>query len=253
MRNMVPISSYRFVDQTSDQNVDGEPAGDWRWAMQEAGIDFLSLLSAANRRCILEGSRRANYAAGAIVIKPDGPPRVFIVERGLARCYWSVPDGRQATIAFLHPKELVCASTVAGHPSCTFVQVITESTLTMLDMETVRHLAATEVEVAAAISKHLSMRLRTAHRLIAVRSLGSIRERVAYDLLDRASQSQLIVGRLEVKATQADIADSIGSSREVISRALTSLRLKGIVETAPGVVRILAPTALASIVGAFVI
>jgi DNA-binding transcriptional regulator LsrR (DeoR family) len=61
------------------------------------------------------------------------------------------------------------------------------------------------------------------------------------------------VGRLEVQATQADLADSIGSSREVISRALTSLRANGIVETAPGVVRILAPTFLASIVSAFVI
>jgi CRP/FNR family transcriptional regulator len=132
------------------------------------------------------------------------------------------------------------------------MQVITESTLTMLDSKTVSDLAATEIEVAAAINAHLSMRVRAAQKLIAVRSLGSIRERVAYDLLDRASQSQLVVGRLEVNATQADIADSIGSSREVISRALTSLRAKGIVETAPGVVRILAPTVLASIVGAFV-
>jgi CRP-like cAMP-binding protein len=132
------------------------------------------------------------------------------------------------------------------------MQVVTESTLTSLDPETVQDLVATETEVAAAISAHLSMRVRAAHRLIAIRSLGSIRERVAYDLLDRASQSQLVVGRLEVRATQADIADSIGSSREVISRALTSLRSRGIVETAPGVVRILAPSLLASIVGAFV-
>jgi len=132
------------------------------------------------------------------------------------------------------------------------VQVVTESALTSLDPQTVRDLAASETEVSAAMSAHLSMRVRAAHRLIAIRSLGSIRERVAYDLLDRASQSQLVVGRLEVRATQADIADSIGSSREVISRALTSLRAKGIVETAPGVVRILAPSLLASIVGTFV-
>jgi CRP/FNR family transcriptional regulator len=251
MRNMVPISAYRFVDQTADQYVDSGPAEAWRWAGQEAGIDFLSLLGVTNRRRILEGSTRANHPAGTIVITPDGPPLTFVLERGLARCYWSVPDGRQATIVFLHPKELICPS-VIGRPSCTYMQVITESTLTMLDSKTVSDLAATEIEVAAAINAHLSMRVRAAQKLIAVRSLGSIRERVAYDLLDRASQSQLVVGRLEVNATQADIADSIGSSREVISRALTSLRAKGIVETAPGVVRILAPTVLASIVGAFV-
>jgi CRP/FNR family transcriptional regulator len=236
-----------------DSNVDEVPDHDWRWAGQEPGVDFLSLLSDSNRRRILEGSTRANYPAGSIVVKPGGPQFTFVIERGLARSYWTVPDGRQATIAFLHPKQLICERTVVTASLCTYVQVVTESTLISLDLEVLRELAATEIEVATAISAHLSMLVLSAHRLIAIRSLGSIRERVAYDLLDRASQSQLVVGRLEVKATQADLADSIGSSREVISRALTSLRARGIVETAPGAVRILAPAFLASIVSAFVI
>jgi CRP-like cAMP-binding protein len=258
MRNVVPTSAYRLMDRTTDDRTVGDrtadegPAEDWRWLGQESGLDFFAMLSPSNRRRILEGSTRAEYPAGTIVVKPDGPPFAYVVERGLARLYWSVPDGRQATVAFVHPKELVAERALAGHPSGRFFQVVTESTLMELDIGVFRKMAETEVEVAAAIAKHLSMRVRAAHRLLGVRSLGSIRERVAYDLLDRASQSQLVVGRLEVRATQADIADSIGSSREVISRALTSLRAKGIVETAPGVVRILAPSLLASIVGVFV-
>jgi CRP/FNR family transcriptional regulator len=247
MRNTVPIYAY----SSADHNIEDGPAEDWRWTAQESSLDFLSLLSASNRRRLLEGSTPVVYPAGTIVVTPDGPPLAFVIEGGLARCYWSVPDGRQATITFLLPKELVCPTFVGGH-SC-FIQAIGETTVTNIDPETLRKLAATERDVAAAMSAHLAMRVRNAYRLIAVRSLGSIRERVAYDLLDRASQSQLIVGRLEVKATQADIADSIGSSREVISRALTSLRARGIVETAPGVVRILAPTFLASIISTFVI
>jgi CRP-like cAMP-binding protein len=133
------------------------------------------------------------------------------------------------------------------------MQVLTESELTILDIARMRRLAAEEIEVSAAISTHLAMRVRDAYRLIAVRSLGNIRERVAYDLLDRAAQSQLVVGRLEVRATQADLADSIGSSREVMSRALRDLREEGIVETAPGVIRVVNPADLAAIVRAFVI
>jgi CRP/FNR family transcriptional regulator, cyclic AMP receptor protein len=216
-------------------------------------IDFLSLLSPVNRRRVLEGSTRAVYPAGTVALHPEGPPVAFLLERGLARAYWSVPDGRQATIAILRPHELVGGTTVIGHSPWTFMQVVTESTLTTLDLDTVRKLAATEIEVASAISTHLAMRVRDAYRVIAVRSLGNIRERVAYDLLDRACQSQLMVGRLEVRATQGDLADSIGSSREVMSRALRDLRVAGIVETAPGVVRVLNPTRLAGIVRAFVI
>jgi len=216
-------------------------------------VDFLSLLSAVNRRRLLEGSTRMVYPAGAIAMRPDGPPMGFLVESGLARGYWNLPDGRQATIGFAHPNELMGGVAILGNPPWTFVQVITDSTLTALDMKRARNLAETEIEVAAAINAHLAMRIRQAYRLIAIRSLGNIRERVAYDLLDRASRSLLDGGRLEVLATQDDLADSIGSSREVMSRALRDLRVAGIVETAPGVVRILDPERLVAIVRAFVI
>src|SRR4029077_5229630 len=120
-------------------------------------------------------------------------------------------------------------------------------------LERVRHLAMTELEVTIAIGAHLSARIRRSFQLIAVRSLGNIRERVAYDILDRACRSQLEVGRLECRATHSELADSIGSSREVVSRALRDFRIAGIVETAPGMVRVIEPTRLAAIVRAFVI
>ena len=153
----------------------------------------------------------------------------------------------------IRPKELAGGTVALGATPWVFMQVITESKLTILDVNVLRELAATELEVSAAIGTHLAMRVREAYRLLAVRSLGNIRERVAYDLLDRAAQSQLMVGRLEVNATQADLADSIGSSREVMSRALRDLREEGIVETAPGVIRVLNPAGLATIVRAFLI
>jgi CRP-like cAMP-binding protein len=122
-----------------------------------------------------------------------------------------------------------------------------------LDVESVRELAMTEVEVTIAIATHLASRIRSAFQLIAVRSLGNIRERVAYDLLDRACRFQLESGRLEARATHSDLADSIGSSREVVSRALRDLRVARIVETVPGMVRVIDPMRLAAIVRAFVI
>jgi CRP-like cAMP-binding protein len=216
-------------------------------------VDFLSLLSDTIRRRLLHGSTRVVQPPGTIALRPMGPSMTYLVESGLGRAFWSLPDGRQTTVAIVRPKELVGATVSLGHAPWLFMQTITESTLVTLDTEVVRTLAATELEMSAAISLDLAMRIRDAYRLIAVRSLGNIRERVAYDLLDRAAQSQLVVGRLEVTATQADLADSIGSSREVMSRALKDLRAEGIVETAPGLIRVLYPERLAAIVRAFVI
>jgi CRP-like cAMP-binding protein len=216
-------------------------------------VDFLSLLSEDHRRRFLEGSTRDVYPAGTLVFRSGGPERAFLLDEGLARVFCSVPDGRQATVAYSHSKELIGGTTITGQAPPTYTQVIVESTLTTLDLDRVRRLMASEIEVALAATRHLAAVVRNAFRLVAVRSLGNIAERTAYDLLDRACRSQLAVGRLEIKATHAELADSIGSSREVVSRTLRRLRSLRIVETSPGLVRVVDPEQLAAIVRAFVI
>jgi CRP-like cAMP-binding protein len=176
-----------------------------------------------------------------------------VIEEGLVRVYWSVPDGRQATVAFLHKNEMGGAVFGVRHPVWFYVQIVTDSVLRFMNLKTFRDLAAHEVHVTAAITAQQESRIRNAFRLIAVRSLGDIRERLAFDLLERACQSQLAVGRLEVAETQANLADSIGSSREVVSRTLRGLRAAGFVETSPRVIRIVDPVRLSTIVRDFVL
>ncbi len=216
-------------------------------------VDFLSLLSDEHRRRLLDRSTRTVYPAGTVVYGSEIPTRAFLLDRGLVRVFWTIPDGRQATLAFFHAHELLGGTTIMGQPPTTFSQVVVESTLTILDLETVGNLVASEIEVARAVATHLATVVRNAFRLIAVRSLGNIAERTAYDLLERACRSQLVVGRLEASVTHAALADSIGSSREVVSRTLKRLRSLGIVETAPGLVRVVDPERLAATVRAFVI
>lgn len=221
-----------------------------------AGEDFdlLALLSDANRRRVLEGSKRVEYPAGTVAFPAGSPGRAFVLERGLVRVYWAVPDGREATVAFIHPgnllggRNLVPGASAMRDLALVFVQVVVDSTLIHLDQDTVRSVAASEIEVINAIATQLASRVRYDLRMIAVRSLGNIPERLAFDLLERACRNQLASGRLEARATHADLAASIGSSREVVSRALKTLRAARIVESSPGRTRVLDPERLAEIV-----
>ena len=221
------------------------------------GVDVLSLLSYAKQRQVLEGSKRAEYRAGTVAFAPGGA-RAFVLDKGLARVYMTVRDGREATVAFIHPGNLVGARnvlrgpTVAKEPSLTSVQAVLDSTFTVLDLDNLRKLAATDIEVLGGIATHLAERVHYDLRLVTVRTLGTVTERLAFDLLDRACQSQLTDGRLEAKATHEDLAYSIGSSREVVGRSLKELRAAGIVETTPGKTRIIDPVRLSSVVGTFV-
>jgi len=222
-------------------------------------VDFLALLNAANRRRLLQNSQRAAHPAGTVPFHAGGPGRSFVLDRGLVRMFWTVPDGREATVAFIYPgnlvggRNLVPGTATMRGPSLVSAQAVVDSTLTVLDFETVRKVAASEIEVVTAIATMLAARVRYDLRMIAVRSLGSISERLAFDLLERASRFQLAKGRLEAQATHEALAYSIGSSREVVSRALRQLRDARIIQTAPGRTLILDPVRLAEIVRTFVI
>ena len=221
------------------------------------GVDLLSLLSSTKQRQMLNGAKRVDYRAGAMVFRP-GAPRALLLDNGLARIYMSVRDGREATVAFVHHGNMVGArnvlprTSIHKEPALTFVQAVVDSTFTLFDLDNLRQLAATDIEVVGAIATHLAERVHYDLRLVAVRTLGTVTERLAFDLLDRALKSQLEDGLLEASATHEDLAYSIGSSREVVGQSLKELRSAGVVESTPGKTRILDPVRLTAVVQAFV-
>lgn len=198
-----------------------------------------------------------DFMAGSVAFRA-GTPRAFLLDKGYARAYMSVRDGREATVAFIDPGFLMGAWNVlrgtssSKEPPLTHVQAVIDSTFTLLDLENLRKLATTDIEVVSAIATNLAERVHYDLRVVAVRTLGTVSERLAFDLLDRACLSLLANGRLEAKATHEDLADSIGSSREVVGRSLKELRATGIIETTPGKTRIVNPERLAAIIQSFV-
>jgi CRP-like cAMP-binding protein len=97
-------------------------------------VDFLSLLSQESRNRVLRGSKWMKGRAGTIAFHAGDPPKVFIVEEGLVRCYWVGPEGEQATLVHLHSGSLGGATTlVAKRPPQAFIQVVADSTIVTLD------------------------------------------------------------------------------------------------------------------------
>jgi CRP/FNR family transcriptional regulator, cyclic AMP receptor protein len=68
-----------------------------------------------------------------------------------------------------------------------------------------------------------------------------VRQRVAAHLLDLASAQQRPQARLVARVSQQELADAVGSVREVVARALRDFRLAGLMATAPDSVVILEP------------
>ena len=223
-----------------------------RWATGQSP-DFLDLLTPDIRDRLLEHSRRAVLPAGSIFYRPGDNERVLIVTSGLVRVYTQDAEGRQATVLFAAEQSMLGVMNIFGQVPDVFAQAVIETSTIGLDMRTIRQAVSEDVATANTVATYLAVRLRKTFELVSLRSLGSIRERLAYDLLERARPVPAQLDQLEVWATQAELADSIGTSREVASRTLAAFKAQGIVELGRGSVRILDPSSLVTVVRDYVI
>jgi len=205
---------------------------------------FLERMPQASREQVLLNSTRIRYAAGTIAFQPDDPDRADILEEGFARLYLTSSGGRQTTIRYVHPGELMGGLLVMGAAFDGSVQMIVDSSVVHLDLLTVRRRVAVDPAVGSALAADLAQRYSHCVRTIALHAFGSIVQRVAYDLLDRACRTQLSAGHLEAAASQQEIADGIASARSVVARSLTVIRAQRLVDTAPRRVRIIDPAGL---------
>jgi CRP-like cAMP-binding protein len=205
---------------------------------------FLERMPASSRDSILVNSTTSRYRAGTVAFRPGDPDLAAILVTGMARLYLMSSEGRQTTIRYVHPGELMGSLLVMHVKFEGFAHVVTESAVIQLDLVTVRRRLDADPAVGEALAEDLALRLAHTVRTLAVQTFGTVIQRVAFDLLDRACRAQLSNGRLHAKVSHQDIADGIGSVRQVVTRALADLRKRGMVETTPGFVRITNPVAL---------
>ena len=205
---------------------------------------FLDALPSKSREQVLFNSTRLRYAAGTIALQPGDPDRADILETGFARIYLSSSDGRQTTVRYVHPGELMGGLLMMGAAFDGSVQIVVDSTVIHLDLLAVRRRVSADPGLGTAVAADLALRYSHAVRTIGLHAFGSVKQRVAFDLLERASHDQLSTGLLEAEVSQQEIADGIGSARQVVTRALTELRSPGLVATTHRRVRILDPVRL---------
>jgi CRP/FNR family transcriptional regulator len=208
------------------------------------GIPFLDRLPPDSRDQVLINSTRITYTAGTIAFQPGDPDRADILEMGLVRLYLTSSEGRQTTIRYVHPGELMGGLLVMGEAFDGSAQMLVDSTVIHLDLRTLRRQLEVDPRLGSALAADLAQRYSHCVRTIALHAFGSVLQRVAFDLLDRACRTQLSAGHLEAAVSQQEIADGIGSARPVVARGLTAIRARRLVDTSHRRVRIIDPAGL---------
>jgi len=168
-----------------------------------------------------------------------------VVVSGLMRLYAASPAGRQVTIHYLSAGDLLGAPSAMAPARVAalglHLRAVAPTHLLHVSAVRFRALVAKDAAAAVAVCEQVVDDLLVGQRILVENVFMHVRQRVARHLLDLAVREH---GALIVRATQQDLADAIGSVREVVSRAVMAFRDQGLLARSPDGLVVLDPAGL---------
>lgn len=202
-------------------------------------------------RRLHESAQLVRLPAGAVLHREgDQAAHLQLIVSGLLRVYVTALDGRTLTVRYCRAGSVLGAvslfSEAFSMPAS--VQAVTDSEVLAMSSKMVKHEVERDGAAARAIIDELSDRVLSFIAEIPHGAFTTVRQRVARHLLDLATASQA-GSELRAHVTQQELADAVGSVREVVVRVLRELREEGVIETGHDGILIRAPEQLASEAG----
>jgi CRP/FNR family transcriptional regulator, cyclic AMP receptor protein len=192
-------------------------------------------------------SRR--FALGQVIFREgDQSDTCYVVAAGHARALREHADGRTIALARFGPGDIFGELAMFDDESrSATVEALDDLHALAILGSDMRRLMREHPDIAVKLVISLGRRLRAANERLARQSFQTVQSRVASvltGLVEQAKAEGAAPGDVLVTATQADIAQLAGSSRESASRFLAVLERAGIVTQGRGKLTVHDPAAL---------
>jgi CRP/FNR family transcriptional regulator len=180
---------------------------------------------------LVAGARRVHIPARSTERPVAGrSPHLDLVLSGLVRVQVSEPDGRALTVRYCREGDLLGAATLYAEVVRPFtIQALRDAEVLSFAAAQVRALADQDARLARALLAETSERVMSFLAGLSGHAFGSVRQRIARHLLDLVADAD--PDGLMVRISQQELADAVGSVREVVVRVLRELRGEGAIVT----------------------
>jgi CRP/FNR family transcriptional regulator, cyclic AMP receptor protein len=180
---------------------------------------------------LMDGAVRRKIPAWSVIHREgEEAPHLELVVSGIVRAFVSAPDGRTMTVRYCRPGALlgVMSLFIPGFAMPGSVQALADAEVLALSPGVARRAAAQDVRVTRAFLGEQSERAISFLYEVPGSAFATVRQRVARHLLDLASEG---APELVVSVSQQQLAEAVGTVREVVVRVLRELRTAGVVRT----------------------
>ena len=212
-------------------------------------VPVFSTLSPEELSRVAQVVARRRFQAGEIVFKEgDEGSTCYVVRSGRARAVREHPDGRSITLAHFGPGDVFgeMAMLDGERRSATVESVESTDAIVILGAD-MRRLLREYPDISVKLIAALGRRLRETNERLARQSFQTVQSRVAgvlAQLVESARAEGAPEGDVLITATQAELGQLAGSSRESASRFLAVLERAGIISQGRGRLTVHDPQAL---------
>ena len=179
-----------------------------------------------------DAAAQAYVPAGDLVFRAGEAPTIALIRAGVVRMFIQTEGGRQSTVAYMRPGEVIGLAAVLGGTRSWNAEAVVHTTLAVLTLDQVQAAAALQPELPWLIAEHVASRATVAMLALAENSSQPMAARVARHLREVALPAPN--GHAVAQISHQRLADAVGTVREVISRQLRTLRTEGVIDTQPG-------------------
>ena len=191
------------------------------------------------------GIDEVHVGAGSRIFRAGQQPKIALLGAGLVRVFIATPLGRQMTIRYAHPGDLIGLAPFLAGTDQWNAEAVTDADIKLLSFDHLRAVAVHDPELPWRIAQHVATVTADALRMVADATGQPITVRVARHLQEMAMRGP--DGRAVVHVSHQRLADAVGTVREVVSRELTALRATGVIDRTAGAVEIIDEGRLASL------
>jgi CRP/FNR family cyclic AMP-dependent transcriptional regulator len=198
-------------------------------ALEDPGIRALATL----------GRVRSYPKHSVLINEGDTADTVFVILSGRVRVFSSGQDAREVVLDVLGPGQLLGEMSLDGAPRSASAMAMEPTTVAVLDAAALRERLKGDVDLAMLLVTSLLGRLRHTSAVVKQLALGDVYERLCVVLTEL--QSAAPTGQPIEGMTQQDLAERIGSSRDMVNRIFRELEKGGYLEVARRRIRLLKP------------
>ncbi len=180
-----------------------------------------------------QGNSRTFRAQTILLNEGDEGSSLYIVIEGRLRAYASSPEGRDVVLSEHGPGEYVGELSLDGGTRSASVKTVEASTCCVVQGAQMQAFMAEHPDFALHLSQKLTRmvrRLTEQVKSLALQDVYGRMVRLLMELSDPLGSERLV----REKLTQQDIADRVGSSREMVNRVMKDLTTGGYVVTRDG-------------------